>query len=103
MRERLIFYSSVEVESPSGATTTSWVETYRCAASIKRTSPIYVKDGVVAREMFSGASVSLVIRKAPVTDAMRVKYDGNMYDVISPVEPNHLEHTLTLNLRRINE
>lgn len=104
MREHLKFYTHTETQTPSGAVKKEWVETYRCRATYKKASPVYDKDGVDAREEFRGDNIYMVIRKTDrVNDLMRVGYNGNMYDIIPPVQPNHTDHTLQIQIRRLND
>jgi SPP1 family predicted phage head-tail adaptor len=104
MRERVVFYALEEYQTPSGAVKKDWKESYKCRAFYKKATPVYDKDGVLAREEFRGDNIYLVIRKTgKVNDLMRVEYNGNMHDIIPPIEPNHRDHTLQIQIRRLNE
>lgn len=104
MRERLTFLEYQEYQTPSGAMKREWVEVYTCRAMYKRASPVYDKDGVEAKEMFRGDNIYMIVRKTDkISDSMRVKYNGNVCEIIPPIEPNHTDHTLQIQMRRVNE
>ena len=104
MRERLTFLEEVETQTPSGAIKREWIEIYSCRAFYRKSSPVYDKDGVEARERFKGDNLYMIIRKnKKVHDLMRVRYNNTIYEVIPPIKPNHTDHTLEVQIRRLNE
>lgn len=104
MREQLVFYRLQKTQTPSGATKEDWVEEYRCRARYQKATPVYDKDGVDARELFRGDNIYMIVRGTNrINDLMRVKYAGRMHSIIPPIEPNHADHTIQIQIRRINE
>lgn len=103
MREFLDFYEMRETTSPSGAFKREWVKVFSRRAMFKRSRPVYDKDGVEAREMYRGATLSMDIRMDnQVHMGLRVKYKGDKYEILL-IEPNHRDRTNTIQIRRLNE
>ena len=103
MREHLTFYDLTETQTPSGAVKKAWVETYKCRAYYKKSSPVYDKDGVEAREVYQGDTVFMIVREtAKINEKQRVGYKNLMYEIIL-IMPIHSDHTLQLQLKRIND
>lgn len=104
MRERLIFYKLEKTQTPSGASKEILVEKYRCRARYKKATPVYDKDGVSAKELFRGDNIYMIVRRTKsINDTMKVEYDGRLYEIIPPIEPNHADNTIQIQIRRINE
>ena len=103
MRENLVFMQYAETQSLSGAVIKSWVDRYTCRASIKRSTPVFDKDGVEAKEEYSGINLYFIVRMTPViNEKMRIKYDGYQYEILL-IEPNYADKTYLLQTRRVNE
>lgn len=103
MREHLTFYDLMETQTPSGATKKAWEETYKCRAFYKKSSPVYDKDGVEAREVYQGDTVFMIVREtSKINEKQRVGYKNLMYEIIL-IMPIHSDHTLQLQLKRIND
>lgn len=103
MREFLDFYEMRETTSPSGAFKRDWVKVFSRRAMFKRSRPVYDKDGVEARELYRGATHSMIIRMDnQVHTGLRVKYKGDIYEILL-IEPNHRDRTNTIHIRRLNE
>lgn len=103
MREFLDFYEMRETTSPSGAFKREWVKVFSRRAMFKRSRPVYDKDGVEARELYRGATLSMVIRMDnQVHTGLRVTYKGDKYEILL-IEPNHRDRTNTIQIRRLNE
>ncbi len=103
MREHLTFYDLTETQTPSGATKKAWVETYKCRAFYKKSAPTYDKDGVEAREVYQGDTVFMIVREtAKINEKQRIGYKNLMYEIIL-IMPIHSDHTLQLQLKRIND
>lgn len=103
MRENLIFTEYTETQSSSGAVVKRWVEKYRCKAMIKRSSPVFDKDGVEAKEEYSGVNLYFIVRMADVIhEKMRVKHGAYRYEILL-MEPNYSDRTLLIQTRRVNE
>lgn len=103
MRERLIFYALNEVQTSSGAVKKTWVPVYNCRGFYKRSSPVYDKDGVEAKELYRGETIFMIVRETSQINAnYRVGYKGFMYEIIL-IAPIHSDNTMELQLRKINE
>ena len=103
MRETLVFSEHTETQSASGAVVKNWVEKYRCKAMIKRSSPVFDKDGVEAKEEYTGVNMYFIVRMASVIhEKMRVKYGSYQYEILL-MEPNYSDRTLLIQTRRVNE
>ena len=103
MREHLSFLEYTEIQTPSGAVKKEWVETYKCRGIFKRSSPVYDKDGVEARELYQGTTIYFIVRATKkIHERMRVRYGDFVYEIIL-IEPNHSDHTLKLQVKRYNE
>lgn len=103
MREKLTFYEVTVVQSPSGAPKKTWVSVYECRGFYKRSSPVYDKDGVEAKELYRGETIFMIVRETSQINAnYRVGYKGFMYEIIL-IAPIHSDNTLELQLRKINE
>ena len=103
MRETLVFSEHTETQTASGAVVKNWVEKYRCKAMIKRSSPVFDKDGVEAKEEYTGVNMYFIVRMASVIhEKMRVKYGSYQYEILL-MEPNYSDRTLLIQTRRVNE
>lgn len=103
MRERLIFYALNEVQTSSGAVKKTWVPVYNCRGFYKRSSPVYDKDGVEAKELYRGETIFMSVRETSQINAnYRVGYKGFMYEIIL-IAPIHSDNTMEIQLRKINE
>lgn len=103
MREFLDFYEMRETRSPSGAFRREWVKTFSRRAMLKRSRPVFDKDGVDAREMYIGATHNMVLRMDNgIHTGLRVGYAGDSYEIIL-IEPNHRDRTISIPIRRVNE
>lgn len=103
MREHLTFYDLTETQSPSGAIKKTWVQTYKCRGFYKKSSPVYDKDGVEAREVYQGDTVFMIVREtSSINEKQRIGYKSLMYEIIL-IAPIHTDNTLQLQLKRINE
>lgn len=103
MRERLNFYQLTETQTPSGAVKKTWVSVYECRGFYKRSSPVYDKDGVEAKELYRGETIFMIVRETSHINAnYRVGYKGFMYEIIL-IAPIHSDNTLEIQLRKINE
>ena len=103
MRETLVFSEHTETQTASGAVVKNWVEKYRCKAMIKRSSPVFDKDGVEAKEEYTGVNMYFIVRMASVIhEKMRVKHGSYQYEILL-MEPNYSDRTLLIQTRRVNE
>ena len=103
MRETLVFSEHTETQTASGAVVKTWVEKYTCRAMIKRSSPVFDKDGVEAKEEYTGVNMYFIVRMASVIhEKMRVKYGSYQYEILL-MEPNYSDRTLLIQTRRVNE
>lgn len=103
MRERLTFYELTEIQSPSGAIKKTWTAVYQSRGFYKRSSPVYDKDGVEARELYRGETIFMIVRNtSKINQFQRVGYKNFMYEIIL-IAPIHADRTLELQLRKINE
>ena len=77
--------------------------TYSCRAAIKRTAPVFDKDGVDAREIYKGATVIFIVRNhEKIEDKLRVRHNNKMYEIIL-IEKRLEDNTLYIHTRKINE
>ena len=103
MRETLVFSEHTETQTASGAVVKTWVEKYTCRAMIKRSSPVFDKDGLEAKEEYTGVNMYFIVRMASVIhEKMRVKYGSYQYEILL-MEPNYSDRTLLIQTRRVNE
>jgi head-tail adaptor len=103
MRERLTFYELTETQSPSGAIKKTWTAVYNCRGFFKRSSPVYDKDGVEAKELYRGETIFMIVRQtSSINQFQRVGYKNFMYEIIL-ISPIHADRTLEIQLRKINE
>ena len=103
MRETLVFSEHTETQTASGAVVKTWVEKYTCRAMIKRSSPVFDKDGVEAKEEYTGINLYFIVRMtASIHERMRIAYGGYQYEIIL-IEPNYSDKTLLIQTRRVNE
>lgn len=103
MRETITFTEHTETQKASGAVVKSWTDKYTCRAMLKRTSPVFDKDGVMAKEEYQGVNQYFIIRMTTsVHEKMHVKYNGYLYDIVL-IEPIYADKTLLIQTRRANE
>ena len=103
MRETLVFSEHTETQTSSGAVVKSWVEKYTCRAMIKRSSPVFDKDGVEAKEEYTGINLYFIVRMtSSIHEKMRIAYGGYQYDIVL-IEPIYADKTLLIQTRRVNE
>ena len=103
MRELLQFSEHSETQTSTGSVQKEWMQTYTCRAMLKRTSPVFDKDGVEAKEEYSGVNLYFIVRMADVIhEKMRVKHGAYQYEILL-MEPNYSDRTLLIQTRRVNE
>ena len=103
MRETLIFSQHTQTQSTTGSVIKSWIDVYSCRGMIKKSSPVFDKDGVEAKEEYQGINLIFIVRMANViNDNLRIKYNGYKYEILL-IEPNYSDKTLLIQARRINE
>lgn len=103
MRELLQFSEHSETQTSTGSVQKEWMQTYTCRAMLKRTSPVFDKDGVAAREDYQGVNQYFIIRMTTsINEKMRISHNGYVYEIVL-IEPNYSDRTLLIQTRRVNE
>lgn len=102
LRQFLEFKELQKVQRPSGSFQNEWVTVYKCRAEILKSSPIYDKDGVDAKEIFQGTNRFMKIRNTSrVNEKQRVVWKGSEYEILV-INPQIDDNTLRLQLRQID-
>lgn len=103
LREFLDFRELVQVQKPSGAIKQEWESVYQCRAYLKKSSPVYDKDGVDAKELYQGTNRYFIIRRTDkVTEKQRIYWNGGAYSILL-IQPNIDDNTLLLQVRQLND
>lgn len=103
LREFITFIELHKTQTPSGAFKEEWVEVYKCRAFLKKSSPVYDKDGVNAHELYQGTNRYMVVRNnKKINEKQRLVWKGDVYEILL-IQPQYDDNTLLIQVRRHNE
>lgn len=102
LREHIYFKELQKTQQSSGAVKENWYIVYSCRAELLKTTPIYDKDSVNAKEIFQGTTKYFRVRRNKIIkEEQRVVWDGREFDIIS-IDQNMNDNTYRLYVRQRN-
>ena len=100
LNEVIEIYRPVITESPYGDTETTWQLHYATRAGVIYNAGSRITEN---QEIFYPTNRTFIVRHyVPVTEPMRIKFDGKYYQIIS-INPNKVYHNKEIYTELVNE